>query len=77
MPIDFTCVQYTVCLHTQNDIWTPETEISGHYVSVLPLCTAGVSDAMTLLHAQPTHSTELPRSVGRDVNDVTSGGRYG
>jgi hypothetical protein len=22
---------------------------------------------MTLLHAQPTHSPELPRSVGRDV----------
>jgi hypothetical protein len=34
-------------------------------------------DATTLLHAQPTHSPELPRSVGRDVNDVTSGGRYG
>jgi hypothetical protein len=34
-------------------------------------------DAMTLLHAQPTHSPELPRSVGCDVNDVTSGGHYG
>jgi hypothetical protein len=27
-------------------------------------------DAMTLLHAQHTHSQELPRSVGRDINDV-------
>jgi hypothetical protein len=33
-------------------------------------------DAMTLLHAQPTHSPELPRSVGRDVNGVTAGGHY-
>jgi hypothetical protein len=32
-------------------------------------------DAMTLLHA--THSPELPRSVGRDGNDATAGGRYG
>jgi hypothetical protein len=30
IPIDFTCVQYTVCIHTQSDIWMPETEISDH-----------------------------------------------
>jgi hypothetical protein len=34
-------------------------------------------DAKTLLHAQPTHSPELPRSVGRDIDNVTSGGHYG
>jgi hypothetical protein len=28
-------------------------------------------------NAQPTHSSELPRSVGHNINDVTSGGRYG
>jgi hypothetical protein len=33
--------------------------------------------SMTLLHAQPTHSPELPRSVGRDVDDAMAGGRYG
>jgi hypothetical protein len=33
-------------------------------------------DAMTLLHAQPTHSPELACSVGRDIKDVTSGGCY-
>jgi hypothetical protein len=28
IPIDFICVQCTVCIHTRSDIWTPETEIS-------------------------------------------------
>jgi hypothetical protein len=56
----------------------PETEISDHK---FPFCPSHAlhrkCDAMTLLHAQPTHSPEFPRFVGRDVNDVTSGGRYG
>jgi hypothetical protein len=30
IPIEFTCVQYTVCIHTQGDIWMQETEISDH-----------------------------------------------
>jgi hypothetical protein len=29
-------VQYTVCIHTQNDIWTPETEISDHKFPFCP-----------------------------------------
>jgi hypothetical protein len=33
IPIYFTCVQYTLCIHTQSDIWTPE--ISGH---IFPFC---------------------------------------
>jgi hypothetical protein len=41
--------------------------ISFHTAPLHRMC-----DAMTLLHAQHTHSPELPRSVGRDVNDVTS-----
>jgi hypothetical protein len=111
IPLDFISVQYTVCVHTQSDIWTPETEISTHkaiygrqkqkfrtisfrFAPLNCMC-----DAMTLLLAQPTpiwnrvrkwrhnfriwisrdlsEPTHSPRSVGRDVNDATSGGRYG
>jgi hypothetical protein len=53
----------------------PETEISDHKFPFAPL--HRMCDAVTLLHAQPKHSPELPRSVGGDVNDFTSGGRYG
>jgi hypothetical protein len=37
IPIDFIWVQYTVCsIYTQNDIWTPETEISAHKFTFCP-----------------------------------------
>jgi hypothetical protein len=66
IPIYFTCVQYTVCIHTQSDIWTPETEISGHYVSVLPLCTAGVALWRCFMHSPHIHRSCLA------LFDVTS-----
>jgi hypothetical protein len=34
--IDFTYVQYTVCIHTRSDIWMPETEISDHKFPFCP-----------------------------------------
>jgi hypothetical protein len=30
------CVQYTVCIHTQSNIWTPETEMSDHKFPFCP-----------------------------------------
>jgi hypothetical protein len=71
VPIDFICVQYTVCVHTQNDIWMPETEISGYYMSVLPLCTACVMLWRCFMHSPHIHRSCLT------LLDVTSGGRYG
>jgi hypothetical protein len=74
IPIDFNCVQYTYSMYPHTKWYMDARNRNfGPEVSVLHrMC-----DARTLLHGQPTHSPELPRSVGRDVNDVTSGGRYG
>jgi hypothetical protein len=36
IPIDLICVQYTLCIHTQNDIWKPETEILDHKFPFCP-----------------------------------------